>query len=360
LTQDDQIYRNLQIHLDSMPIGFPATESGADIRVLKAYFTPDEALLATCIEYNPISLKRIFSSTKDQGMTLEETESKLDSMVQKRIIYENVNPKTNEKLYGNLPYAIGFFETHVNRLTKEMAEADEEYALPFIKEFLGEKTGIPQMRTVPINAAITHENNIMSYDNAREILENVKGPYAVAPCVCVQSRELIGIKCKHDMIERCMVNSQNYLDRGDAREISKAEAFEILQKAEENGLVIQPGNTKDAGGFCLCCGCCCGILLNGKLLEKPDQLFASNFFSEVNEEECTGCRTCEEVCPMDAIVINEVSHIIRERCIGCGVCVSKCPSGAIHLRDKEKKIVPPENGIDLIAKITKRKVELKK
>jgi len=183
MAQDDQIYRNLQIHLNSMPVGFPSTESGADIKVLKAFFLPDEALLATFLEYIPISLKKIYSRTKNLGMSLEQTEQKLDSMVQKRIIYEDVNPRTNIKFYGNLPYAIGFFETRVNRLTKKLAEAFDEYDLPFIKEFLGETTGIPQMRTVPINVAITLKNNLMSYNNARVILENVEGPYAVAPCV---------------------------------------------------------------------------------------------------------------------------------------------------------------------------------
>jgi formate hydrogenlyase subunit 6/NADH:ubiquinone oxidoreductase subunit I len=198
----------------------------------------------------------------------------------------------------------------------------------------------------------------MSYDNAREILDRIEGPFAVAPCVCVQSKELIGRNCKHDMIERCMVNSQEYIDRGDAREIDKAEAFEILKKAEDKGLVIQPGNKQDTGGFCLCCGCCCGILSYGKLLERPGEIFATNFYSEVKEEECTGCGTCEEVCPIDAIIVNEVSHINLERCIGCGVCVSKCPSEAIYLRDKEEKIVPPEDSVDLIAKITKKKSKL--
>jgi len=358
LTQADQIYRNLQIHLNKMPIGFPSSESGTDIKVLKAFFTPDEALLATYLEFSPISLKKVHSRAKSLAMTLEEVEQKLDSMVQKRIIYVDVDPKTDKRFYGNLPYAVGFFETQINRLTKEMAEAFNEYDIPFIKEFLGEKTGFPQMRTVPINAAITHENNVMNYDNAREILENVEGPYAVAPCVCVQARELIGIKCEHDMIERCMMNSQSSIDRGDAREITKAEAIKILQKAEDKGLVIQPGNFKNAGGFCLCCGCCCGILTNAKLLDRPAELFATNYFSEVDEEECTGCSTCEDVCPMDAITVNDVSHISRERCIGCGVCVSNCPSEAIYLRDKEEKIVPPENGTDLIMKMAKKKMEL--
>ena len=157
MTQNDKIYRNLQIHLNKMPIGFPSDKSGTDIKVLKAYFTPDEALLATNLEYKSISLKEIYSRTKNLGMTLEQTEQKLDTMAQKRIITKD------GKFYGNLPYAIGFFETHINRLTKEMAEAFDEYSQPFITEFLGEKTGFPQMRTVPINASITHENNVMSY-----------------------------------------------------------------------------------------------------------------------------------------------------------------------------------------------------
>lgn len=358
MTQEEEIYRKLQKHLDSMPIGFPSAESGADIKVLKAYFTPEEALLATFLEYSPVYLDKINTKIKDLGITIEKTEGKLDSMVQKRIIYSDVNTKTNLKSYGNLPYAVGFFEANVNRLTKEMAEAFDEYDIPFIKEFLGEKTGYPQMRTVPINAAITHENTVMNYDNARQILENVEGPYAVAPCVCVQARELVGKKCEHNMIERCMVNSQSYIDNGNAREITKTEAYEILQKAEEKGHVIQPFNAKNAGGFCLCCGCCCGILSHAKMLDEPAKLFATNYYSEVDEEECTGCSTCEEVCPMDAISVNEISHINRERCIGCGVCVSKCPSEAIHLRDKEERIIPPEDGTELIMNIARKKMEL--
>jgi electron transport complex protein RnfB len=358
MEKNDTVYRDLQKHLDSMPIGFPSTEDGSDIKVLKAFFTPGEAELAIYLNFIPVPLNKIYSHIKSKGLTLEEAQEKLDSMVEKRIIYKEINPKTNEVSYGNLPYAIGFFETHVNRLSKEMAQASENYGKRFIREFLGETTGIPQMRTVPINAAISHENTIMNYDNARKILDSVEGPYAIAPCVCVQSKELLGLTCKHNMLERCMVNSQDYLDHGDAREITKAEAFEILRKAEESGLVIQPGNVKNSGGFCLCCGCCCGILSHAKKLENPARLFASNYYAEIDEDQCTGCSTCSEFCPMDAITVNEVSYINRDRCIGCGVCVSKCPSEAIHLKNKEKVHIPPEDSIDLMIKIVRRKRKL--
>jgi hypothetical protein len=38
-----EIYRKLQKHLDTLPIGFPPTESGVEIRILKHLFTPKQA-----------------------------------------------------------------------------------------------------------------------------------------------------------------------------------------------------------------------------------------------------------------------------------------------------------------------------
>ena len=356
----DGLYRNLQIHLDSMPIGFPATEDNSDIKVLKAFFTPEEAELATSLNYLPESLTKIHKKMNLKEGSLEEIQKSLDKMVEKKIIFKMVNPKNNKTSYGILAYAIGFFETHVNRLTKDMAQAFENYGEVFTREFLGEETGIPQMRTIPINSALTHENRVMNYEKAQVILESIEGPYAVAPCVCVQARELVGKSCKHDIVERCMVNSQSYIDNGDAREITKDEALEILNQAEESGFVIQPGNSKSSGGFCLCCSCCCGIISNAKKLENPARLFATNFYSEIETERCTGCGTCIDLCPMDAIQLNETSSIDRERCIGCGVCVPKCPSEAITLKNKENTIFPPENSNDLLMKIIKKKIELKK
>jgi hypothetical protein len=40
------VYEALREHLDSLPAGFPATESGVEIRILKRLFSPEEAELA--------------------------------------------------------------------------------------------------------------------------------------------------------------------------------------------------------------------------------------------------------------------------------------------------------------------------
>jgi len=54
--------------------------------------------------------------------------------------------------------------------------------------------------------------------------------------------------------------------------------------------------------------------------------------AEINEELCSGCKICSNLCPFGAITFDEkekVSRVNEVLCKGCGVCVAACPSGAI-------------------------------
>lgn len=46
-------------------------------------------------------------------------------------------------------------------------------------------------------------------------------------------------------------------------------------------------------------------------------------------EECIGCCSCCNNCPVDAIEIQEKPFINQDVCIGCGACTAACPVGAI-------------------------------
>lgn len=62
----------------------------------------------------------------------------------------------------------------------------------------------------------------------------------------------------------------------------------------------------------------------------------------VDPETCTGCRTCERVCPTESIKVGDdkKAHANTDTCSGCGNCESRCPVLAIKLVAlKEKKVV---------------------
>jgi NAD-dependent dihydropyrimidine dehydrogenase PreA subunit len=54
--------------------------------------------------------------------------------------------------------------------------------------------------------------------------------------------------------------------------------------------------------------------------------------AKVSSELCTGCGSCVEVCPADAIVIRDGNAQVKdEACVEYGLCVGECPAGAIQL-----------------------------
>jgi Fe-S-cluster-containing hydrogenase component 2 len=50
----------------------------------------------------------------------------------------------------------------------------------------------------------------------------------------------------------------------------------------------------------------------------------------VNKDECTGCETCIEACPLEAIsMVDEKAVINQDDCTECGTCIGECPAEAI-------------------------------
>lgn len=63
MTED--VFQKLQKHLDKMPIGYPHTESGVEIRVLKHLFTLEEAQLALKLNFQVESLITIHKKVEN-------------------------------------------------------------------------------------------------------------------------------------------------------------------------------------------------------------------------------------------------------------------------------------------------------
>ncbi len=337
------VYRRLQKHLDNMPIGFPATESGVEIRVLHHLFTPEEAELALCLSALPEPLEKIQARAEKAGIDSGTLKQALDTMAAKGTIHRTrAKGKTH---YSKLMLAVGMFEFQVNRLTREFHSDVMEYMEgEFGKVFHTKKTS--QMRTIPIREEVLPERTIGTYDGARKLVMESKGPFAVLNCVCRQGMDLQGEPCRQtDIRETCLVFgdfARPVLAAGAGRKVSREEMLGFLERADEIGMVLQPQNTQDPNFICCCCGCCCGVLSTAKKLRRPAEFFDTNYYAEVDPELCTECGTCGDRCQMDAIRYTDgIATVDVWHCIGCGLCVSGCPDEAMKLSPKSDVRTPP-------------------
>ena len=352
MVREEGIYRDLQKHLNKQPVGYPATKSGVEIRLLKRFFNPEEARLAMKLSYKPCSINDIYEVVKESGMSFNDMENMLDEMMKNGGIGHLEREGT--RYFFNVPLVIGMYEGQLDRLTPEFLADFDEYTSDktFGLEFLS--TELPQMRTIPVGKSIRPEHHVTTYDHLTDLITGTDGPIVVNECICRKVADLKGNPCqKTTRLETCMALgdiAKNCLRIGVGREVSKEEALDIARQNESDGLILQPSNTQKVEFICACCGCCCGVLRAHKMLPKPVDFWSTNYYASVDPESCTGCETCVERCQVNAISVDEhlgVSTVNLDRCLGCGNCVSSCPSEAISLFKKEKEVAPPENSEDL-------------
>jgi ferredoxin len=51
----------------------------------------------------------------------------------------------------------------------------------------------------------------------------------------------------------------------------------------------------------------------------------------IDKGKCTGCGDCVDVCPVEALSIENEKAVVNDECIDCGACVNTCPNDAISL-----------------------------
>ena len=226
----------------------------------------------------------------------------------------------------------------------------EEYMPVLAKEAFDH---VPQLRTIPVGRSISAGVKVMPYEKAEELVKKQK-KFLVAPCICRKEKELEGDGCGK-LMEACLVfgwGADYYERNGLGRVITMEETLEILRKADEEGLVLQPSNAKEIVNICCCCGDCCQILINLKRHPFPAAMASASFVARVDPEVCIGCETCLERCQMEALSMEDEHAVVNpDRCIGCGLCVSTCPSGALSLYRKSEEAQPeiPRNQMEAYA-----------
>ena len=171
------------------------------------------------------------------------------------------------------------------------------------------KQGMMFMRVMPVMSAIENNSKTASYDEVRTLVEKAFA-ISVGPCSCRRSRRLIGEGCGHLEEDMCMYlndNAINYSRLGSHRLITKEEAYEILKRAEDNGLVHEINQTpgfEDTTAICNCCGCSCYALRIANMFRSAKSI-QSNFLAKVDKNKCVACGQCVENCQTNALKLGQ-------------------------------------------------------
>jgi len=337
----NDVYRQLQERLDLFSMGFPATESGVEIKILKYLFTPADARMALFLTHQ-LETPEIIAGRINQ--TIEKTADHLDDMAERGLIFRVM--KNDIRRYGAIAFVHGIFEFQVKTLKSDLAKMAGQYFKEAFDSNM-QKSADYFLRVIPVNQSIDVTHNVAAYDDAVQILKT-KDKIIVTDCICRKRTEMMDEGC-NKIMEACFMfgtMGQYYLDRDMGRQIPLDEAIEILEKCREQGLVTQPATSQNPSGMCNCCGDCCGVLKAINQHPHPASIVFSNHLITSDKNACIGCEACLERCQMDALALDEegLIHISEKRCIGCGLCVSTCPTGALILVDKPEKELrlPPE------------------
>jgi Na+-translocating ferredoxin:NAD+ oxidoreductase subunit B len=340
----EDVYQRLAQHLNHLPAGFAATQSGIELRILRRLFTPEHAEMAMHLTLLPEEPGVI---ARRAGLPLDQTKTMLAEMAEKGLI-SDVRHRDGRVEYMAAQFVVGIWEYQVGRLTPELAQDVGEYfeeAFPF--ETWSKN---PQLRTIPIGESLPQSGEVLPYMQAEQLIRQ-HTKFSVAPCVCRQERGLVGDACDKPL-ETCLQMdgaADTYLRHGLGREITLEEALKLIEVADRSGLVLQPANSRDASFICCCCGDCCGVLRNVRRHPQPASIVSSGYLAVSDDAICSGCGDCLGRCQMDAIDLDTgVALVKMERCIGCGLCITTCSTGAMALKPRPKEEQPyvPRNLVE--------------
>ena len=249
------------------------------------------------------------------GKSIEEVEKLAQHLAWIGVFRWTVDRETGENRYFMQIFAPGIMEMLVNNQEllnthPEVGRAFEEYTrirMQTMSPLIPNGYGL--MRVIPVESAIKDNPAATDHEKLSYYL-NKYDTFSVSPCSCRASRSSLGDGCGHLAEEMCVQmgkGAEHYIRTGRARKITREEALEIIERAEENGLMHDIPNIEEPGdsaAVCNCCACACFGLRVGLMFGARDAI-RSNYCAEVDEAKCVACAQCVEVCPANALKLGQ-------------------------------------------------------
>jgi len=350
-------YDKLTMRLNKVPQGAPPAEVLYDI--LKMLFSAKEAELVSVLPIKPFSVKR---ASKIWKKSISETQNLLETLASRGLLLDYIDE--NQQTFVLPPTMAGFFEYSLMKYRNDidqnrLSQLFHQY-LNVEEDFVGHlfASSETQLGRALINEETLPENNfaeVLDYERATEIIKT-SPMIGVGVCYCRHKMQHMGTACDAPM-DICMTfntSAESLIKHGVAREIDEVECMELLHQAYDHNLVQFADNVQQGVNFiCNCCGCCCEAMLAAKRFAFAQPVHTSNYCAEIEEETCTGCGKCVDVCPVEAmsqvsagdphIKKKKKARLNKELCLGCGVCVRVCPHMSISMKPIDQRVITPLN-----------------
>jgi hypothetical protein len=291
-SKSETICRRLQRHLDRMPVGFPATPSGVELRILQRLFTPEEAGIA--LELSAIPEPAATSNVSVRASRWRNCAANSSAWLPK--VPFLAFPVAGEMRYGKMTFAIGMYERQLKTLTPEFERESQQY----FDEAFGEAfhTGkTTQLRIVPVNKQIagarrhhlrpqTHTHRAIARTLRHTALHLPARP---RPARSAMHSNQAARQLSHDRAGRAVGGGLRHGASRDARR----ECPTCSNARTATAWCCSSKIRKRRCSCSCCCGCCCGVLHSAKRLPRPADFFSTNFYAVANDAACETCGVCE-------------------------------------------------------------------
>jgi len=361
-------------------IRFPVTDTA--VAIVSAVAGGNEAELDLIEAFRERPSQTVDQLIDTTGLPRDLIETTASSLARKGLVFNQPN-SAGVTVYRLLPLMlVGLMEY---RFMGELSGSPEEKELALLFEQLlselrdriqGDRDALGPLfekapatdRTVPTRTSEDGKpTRILRVDRKLEAFDEVVLPsqsveeivakfddIAVGHCFCRQRRSLLGEPCSTGAPTlNCFTfgkSARHTVAQGFAEPVSREEALEIMREAEEAGLVhkaFHPHSREDSPetSICNCCKDCCDTLRLWRDGTLP-LINATFHLAVIDPEACSGCGTCAERCPTEAVAVNPegLAEVDEKACFGCGVCARFCPEGAVALQEGMRRvfIMPPE------------------
>jgi ferredoxin len=350
-------YDALVERLNRFPQGAPRSELLS--KILSELMSEREAELVAELPIRPFGID---TAAKLWRVRPSEAEAVLDELAGRALLLDLEGPDGQRRFVLPPPMA-GFFEFSLMRLRddldqKALSELLYEYITvedDFILDLF--TTGETQLGRVFVSEPALPADrslHVLDWERATHVVETASH-IGVGLCYCRHKMQHLGKACDAPL-DICMTFSspaRSLIAHGHARPIDAAECLDLLAQARELGLVQFGENARQRVSFiCNCCGCCCEAMIAARRFAHLHPVHTTNWIAELPDDgSCTGCGTCVNACPVEALALvsandphrprRKVAQLDADRCLGCGVCVQACPEERVHLAARAERVITP-------------------